>query len=60
MDEKTYTMLHTSADRLALEAARRSTIGKEADDYIKAYTKAFEFLVSEHKKHDTNVQYTIT
>jgi len=48
MNEHTHEMLHASADRLALEAARRSPAGKEANDYIDAYKKVLEFLISAH------------
>ena len=51
MNEQTYEMLHASADRLALEAARRAPAGKEADDYTEAYAKVLELLASEYKKY---------
>jgi len=52
MDSYFYKVMHDSADRLALEAARKAAAGKEADDYIEAYKKSLEFLISEYKKNE--------
>ena len=52
MDKERYIALHHSADKLALEAARQSNIGSEADCYIENYQKVIEYLISEYKKHD--------
>ncbi len=50
--QQTYEMLHASADRLALEAARNVSVGKEADCFIEAYTKVLGFLISKYEKHN--------
>ena len=51
MNIRMYEMLHASADRLALEAARQAPTGQEADYYTESYEKVLEFLASEHKKY---------
>ena len=52
MNENMYVTLHQAADRLALEASRQSAAGQEAADYIGAYAKVLDFLISEYEKND--------
>ena len=52
MNENMYVSLHSAADRLALEAARKTTAGAEAAVYIETYQKALDFLISEYEKND--------
>ena len=52
MNQEAYISMHHAADRMALEASRNVTAGKEADCYIKNYKKVIEYLISEYKKHD--------
>ena len=51
MKENMYIQLHSAADRLALEAARKTANGTEARVYIATYQRALDFLISEHKKN---------
>ena len=56
MDKETYTMLHASADRLALEAVRKITDGTGAADcYLRTYEKVLDFLIVEHGKHNLRI-----
>ena len=52
MKQNMYFTLHAAADRLALEAARKTTTRAEVAVYVETYQKALEFLISEYKKND--------
>ena len=52
MNENLYITLHNDAAKLALEAARKTTVGREADCFTENYQKVIEHLISEYKKHD--------
>ncbi len=47
MDIHTYRNLHSAADRLALEAARKSVTGNEGELYMRVYKVAMDFLIKE-------------
>jgi len=47
MNIQTYMNLHSTADRLALEAARKTVIENEEERYIRIYKKAMDFLLKE-------------
>ena len=49
MDKWMYRQLHVSADRLALEAARRAVLGQEAATYIVAYDRVMKHLIDSYE-----------
>jgi hypothetical protein len=51
MKIRVFEMLHSAADRLALEASRNVGDGKEADCYIKNHKKVMSYLISEYEEN---------
>ena len=52
MDMYTYDSLHSAADRLALEAARRLPAPlDESARYMSTYEEVLAFLISKYKEH---------
>lgn len=52
MDKHTYRTLHSAADRLVLEAARRATVGQEASIYIVAYDRVMNHLIDSYEVNE--------
>jgi len=49
MSEQIYVMLHHSADRVALEAARKELSNqKEEDRYIISYAEVMDYLITSY------------
>ena len=52
MKIRVFEMLHSAADRLALEASRNVDAGKEADCYIENHKKVILYLISEYESNN--------
>ena len=52
MKESLFVEIHNAADRVALEAARKASDEKQAEEYIDVYGKVSEYLMGEFEKAD--------
>ena len=52
MDKEAYVTMHSAADRVALESARKVTDSMAAQVYIDVYKKILEFLIVEYRKRN--------
>lgn len=52
MKEQTFIEIHNAADRVALEAARKTSDDKQAERYIAVYGEVSDYLVGVFGKAD--------
>ena len=52
MKERLFIELHNSADRVALEAARKNNKEEQAERYLDVYGKVYDYLVGVFAKAD--------